>query len=180
MKKVSLLLFFVLVLTFFSCAEEQNFNQVNDLNVVPTVATSIFYFESPEEIINDTNATNFFAETYVFEAFSEDFVAERVLEGAIVYEIENTTSKELSLLIEFLDENDTVLDVEVFNIEAQPTFSLEREVFYGAGGKSLDILRNTTNIRFTAENRGDNVSVSAVNDPKIILRSSATFRVQLQ
>ena len=53
-------------------------------------------------------------------------------------------------------------------------------MFYGAGGKNLDILRNTTSIRVTAENRGDNISESTVNDPKIILRSSATFRVQLQ
>ena len=180
MKRVPPLLFFVLFLTFFSCAEEQNFNQFNDLSVIPTVATSIFYFESPEEIINDTNVANFFTETYVFNAFSEDFVAERVLDGTIEYQIENTTSKELSLIVAFLDENDTVLDTEIFKIEAQPTVFLEQEVFYGAGGKNLDILRNTTSMRVTAENRGDNISESTVNDPKIILRSSATFRVQLQ
>lgn len=180
MKKETSLLFLVLFLCFFSCAEEQNFNQFNDLSIEPIVATSVFYFESPEDIINAATTPNFFTQTFDFEAFNERFVSENLLEGSILYLLENTTSKELNLLVEFLDENATVLDNENFTIQPQPTVMLEREVFYGNTGKSLDILRNTTSIRITTENRGDNISESAVSDPRVILQSSATFRVQLR
>ncbi|WP_394970280.1 hypothetical protein [uncultured Croceitalea sp.] len=176
-----LLIPFLLVLfTFFSCAEEQNFDQLDDLSVVPTLATGIFYFESPEDVINSLPPGNFYNQTFTFEAFNEAFVSERVLDGSITYQLENTTSKELSLLVEFLDETDTVLDSEVFTVQPQPSPLLEREVVYGDTGKSLDILRNTTRIRVSSENLGNNSSESTANDPRIILRSSAVFRVRLQ
>ena len=179
MKKIFSYLFLLFFL-FFSCAEEQNFNQFDDLNVVPTLATSIFYFESPEDIINKLPPGNFYNQTFTFEAFNEAFVADRVLDGVITYELENTTSKEINVLVEFLDVFDTVLDTEFFAIQPQPAPSLERQVAYGNGGKSLDILRNTTQIRVVGTNMSDNTSESTINEPTIILRSGAEFRVRLQ
>ncbi len=177
MKRILCCLFLTLLV---SCAEEQNFDQFDDLSVVPTLATSIFYFESPEDIINQSPPGTFYIQTFTFEAFNEAFVSERVLDGAITYQLENTTSKELSLLVEFLDETDTVLDSESFTIQPQPAPLLERQVAYGNADRSLDILRNTTRIRVTSENLGDNTSQSTANEPRIILRSSAVFRVRLQ
>lgn len=179
MKNTFYAIFWVFFL-FHSCAEEQNFDQFDDLSVTPTLATSIFYFESPEDIINQSPPGIFHVQTFTFEAFNEAFVSERVLDGTITYELENTTSKELNLLIEFLDEMDNVLDTETFTVQPQPSPLLERQVVYGLNGKPLDILRNTTRIRVTTENRSDNTSQSSVNEPKIILRSSAVFRVRLQ
>ena len=179
MKKVPSYLFLFLFL-FFSCAEEQNFNQFDDLNVVPTLATSIFYLESSENIINMLPPGNFYNQAFTFEAFNEVFIAERVLDGVITYELENTTSKEIDVVVEFLDAFDVVLDTEFFTIQPQPAPLLERQVAYGNGGKSLDILRNTTQIRVIGTNMGDNTSESTANEPKIILRSGAVFRVRLQ
>ncbi|GMN10948.1 hypothetical protein MTsPCn9_27400 [Croceitalea sp. MTPC9] len=179
MKKVLYFLFLGSFL-FFSCAEEQNFDQFDDLSVTPTLATGIFYFESPEDVINQLPQGVFYNQTFTFEAFNEAFVSERVLDGTITYQLENTTSKELNLLVEFLDDADTVLDSESFTIDPQPAPLLERQVAYGNGDKDLDILRNTTRIRVTSENLGDNTSQSTANEPRIILRSSAAFRVRLQ
>ena len=165
---------------FFSCAEDQSFDQVDDLSVVPEVATSILFFESPEDVINDQPSGIFFVQTFTFEAFNEAFVSERLLDGFITYQLENTTSKDLSLLVEFIDTDDNVLDSEFFTIQSQPAPLLERQVAYGNGGKNLDILRNTTTVRVTSENLGDNTSESTANEPRIILRSSAVFRVRLQ
>lgn len=177
MKKVFHYLFLFLL---FSCADEQNFDQFDDLSVVPTLATGIFYFESPEDVINQLPPGNFYNQTFTFEAFNEAFVSERVLDGTITYQLENTTSKELSLLVEFIDATDAVLDSESFTIQPQPAPLLERQIAYGNGDRSLDILRNTTRIRVTSENLGDNTSESTVNEPRIILRSSAVFRIRLQ
>ncbi len=164
----------------FSCAEEQDFDQFDDLSIEPTVASSIFYFESDEETINAFGTGGFYEEVFTFEAFSDPNIADRVIDGTITYQLENTTSKSLGLLIEFLDQDGNVLDSEPFVVDEEPAPLLERQVAYGESGKSLDILRNTTNIRVSGENLGDATSQSSQNEPRIILRSSAAFRVRLR
>lgn len=165
----------------FSCSEEQNFDQIDDLNITPNVASPLFYVESDEQTINSSVTTNiFYTQIIDFEVFNETYVAERLLEGTILYAVENTTSKNLSLTIEFLDASGNVLDLEMFNIEADPSGTLVREVVYGPGGKSLDILTATTQLRITATNLGDTTSTSTNADPKIALGSSAEFLFQLK
>lgn len=178
MRKLFVILIPVLLVS--ACAEEQDFDQFDDLSVEPTVASSIFYFESDEATINAFGAGGFYDQVFTFEAFNEDFVSERILDGVITYQLENTTSKELAVLIEFLDDGQNVLDSESFVIGEEPAPLFERQVAYGEGGKSLDILRNTTNIRVSGENLGDATSQSSQSEPKIILRSSAAFRLRLR
>ena len=162
-----------------SCSDEQDFDQFDDLSVIPTIASSIFYLESDENTINAAGSGNFYSEVFTFEAFSEDFVADNILDGVITYEVENSTSKEIDIQIEFLDDGGNVLDTETFTIQPAPAPTLERQIAYGNGGRSLDILRNTSEIRVGGENQGDDTSISSEPDPKIILKSSAVFRVRL-
>lgn len=164
-----------------SCVEEQNFDQFDDLNIIPTVEANIVYVESPESVINDAPGAVWYIQTFNFDAFNEDFFAENVLDGVIVYELENTTSKELEIIFEYLDEAGNVLDTETFNIDPAPTAILRRETTYGtATGRSIDIIRNTSGIRVNASNLGDNTSVSSLPNPEIIFRSSGKFRLQLK
>lgn len=162
-----------------SCSEELDFDQADELQVTPTVSSSLLYLETPEDYINGIPVGTFLTELFQFEAFSEDFIANNVLEGTITYEYENTTSKDLQLTVEFLDSAGELLDMEDFLIDA-PSGVVSREVLYGMGGKSLDILRNTTQLRLSGANLGDNTSTSTAPEPKFILRSSAAFRLQLQ
>ena len=180
MKKLLLTsLLFLMVLS--SCVEEQNFDQWDDLEIIPTVEASILYVESPESVINDAPGAVWYIQTFNFDAFSEDFFAENVLDGVIVYELENTTSKELEIIFEYLDDAGNVLDTENFTIPAAPTAVLRRETTYGTPtGRSMDIIRNTSEIRVSASNLGDTTSTSSLSDPKIIFRSSGKFRLQLK
>ena len=165
----------------FSCVEKQNFDQYDDLNVTPEITSSLVYVESPEEYINNQAGVDFYTQDFNFDAFNEAFFADRVLDGSITYQLENTTSKRLEITLSFLDDAGNVLDTEIFTIEPAPTAVLTREIFYGgATGRSLDIVRNTSGIRVSARNLGDTTSVSSLPDPKIILRSSARFRIRLK
>lgn len=171
-------LFFWLI---FSCADKQDFNQYDSLQITPVTASSIVYFESPESVINDAAAAVYYSDDFNFDAFEEKYISENLLDGIMTYEVENTTSKELELLLEFLDAAGNVLDTELFGINAAPTGILRRETAYGgASGKSIDIIKNTSGLRITGTNLGDNTSVSGLPDPKIILRSSAAFRIRLK
>ena len=183
MKNVSVNIIAVLLSlgVLFSCTEKQDFDQYDDISVTPTLEGSLLYVESPERIINQIVGVSFFSQNFNFDAFSEDFIAERVLDGVVTYEVENTTSKELDITVEFLDDADNVLDTENFAIDPAPTAILRREIFYGGiSGRSIDIIRNTSSIRVSAENLGDNSSTSNLPDPKIILRSSAKLRIRLK
>ena len=183
MKRLFHSVFLAVSLLFFiaSCTEEQDFNQIDDLRVTPTLASGLFYLESDEETINAAGAlSSFYFQEINFEAFNEQYVAERLLEGVITYEMDNTTSKELRIIIEFLDEAGQPLDTEIFTIEANPSETVVREVIYGPEGEPIEILTNTSSLRITANNLSDDTSVSSAEDPKLILRSGGEFLFQLQ
>lgn len=165
---------------FSSCAEKQDFDQLDDLDITPTAEASILYVETPEDLINQDPGTYFYSQTFNFDAFNEEFVADNILDGVITYELENTTSKPLDITFEFLDEAGNTLDSENFMLNAAPTAILTREIAYGPSGRSLDIIRNTSAIRVSATNLGDNTSVSSLPNPTVFLRSSAKFRILLQ
>lgn len=184
MKKLRYLLalvtLFAFQFTLVSCTEEQNFDQIEDLSLTPTLSTGIFYLESDEASINQAGPFNsFYFQEVNFDAFNEEYVSERLLEGTILYELENTTSKQLRVTIDFLSEDGQVLDTEVFNVPANTTDIITREVYYGPGGKSLDILINTSGLRISGNNLSDSSSVSSNEDPKVILRSGAEFEFEL-
>ncbi len=170
----------VLFCVLLSCSEEQDFDQFEDLSITPTVASSIFYLESDEETINAVPAGPFYYQTVNFDAFNEEYVAERLLEGTITYEIENTTSKRLQIAIEFIDQGGNTLDVELFDIDPNLPETFTREVTYGPTGKSLNILAATDGLRISGNNQSDNTSVSNASEPKVILRSAAEFVFRLK
>ena len=179
--KIFLLVLFALSLPI-ACSNEQDFSQFDDLDIIPTAETSLLFVEVPEELINLAGGSlNFYQQTFNFDAFEEEFFAENVLDGTITYQVENTTSKPIDITIEFLDAAGNVLDTENFNLGAAPTAILNREITYGtATGRPIDIIINTSAIRVTGINLGDNSSVSSLPDPTIFLRSSAQFRIRLK
>jgi len=181
MKKIRTYLSAALVfVSFLSCIEEQNFNQYDDLNITPTFEASILYMEVPERTINLVTGLNTYSQNFNFDAFAEDFFSERVLEGVLIYEVANTTSKPLQIEIQFLDEAGTVLDTERFQLDPEPTATLQREIAYGPAGRSIDIIRNTSSITLTATNLGDNASTSSQSNPMVTLKSSGKFTVSIK
>ncbi len=172
---------FFICLSVASCVEQQNFDQFDDLEIIPTVEASILYVESPESVINDASGTVWYIQTFNFDAFNEQFFADNILDGVITYELENTTSKPLEILFEYLDEGGNVLDTEFFTLDPAPTAVLRRETAYGTPtGRNLDIIRNTSGVRVNASNLGDTTSVSTFPDPVVIFRSSGKFRLRLK
>ena len=171
----------IIMLALYSCIERQNFDQYDDLEIIPTVEASILYIESPERLLNEIQGQDFYSQDFNFDGFSEDAFSDRVLDGFIFYEIENTTSKEMEATVEFLDEGGNTLDTQYFHVDPAPTPLEQLQVAYGIGtGRSIEIIKNTSSIKVSVLNLGDNSSVSNLPDPKIIFRSSGKFRLRLK
>lgn len=168
------------LLSISSCVEDIDSSQFDDLELTPALEASLLYVESSERLINLITGNTVFSDTFNFDAFNSAVFSERVIEGTVTYIVENTTSKELELTIEFLDDGDIVLDTEVFTIQAAPTSILQREIAYGQTGRSLDIITNLSSIRVSAINLGDTTSNSSVPNPKISLKSSGKFTVRVK
>ena len=175
----SILFSFIILLALYSCIERQNFDQYDDLEIIPTVEASILYIESPERLLNEIPGQDFYSQNFNFDGFSVDAFSDRVLDGFVFYEIENTTSKEMEATVEFLDEGGNTLDTQYFHIDPAPTTLVQLQVAYGTG-RSIEIIKNTSSINVSVRNLGDNSSVSNLPDPKIIFRSSGQFRLRLK
>lgn len=182
MKRIFQNVFLILLLVggTSSCTEDLDFNQFDDLEATPTYEAGILYLESPEDLINQVTGTNVFSQNFNFDAFSSDIFSERVLDGVITFVVKNTTSKELEITVELLDESGAVTDTEVFSIQPAPTTIIQREIAYGDTGRSIDIIKTLSTIRVTATNLGDNSSVSNLPEPLITLQSSGKFRVRVK
>ncbi len=89
---------FLLVVLCSSCMQEQDFNQLDDLNITPTITSSILYMEASEELINTVVPGDFYSEEFNFDAFTEEFFSDGVLSGVLTYELENSTSKRIDIL----------------------------------------------------------------------------------
>ncbi|MFK7814656.1 MAG: hypothetical protein AB8B59_19325 [Maribacter sp.] len=181
MKRIlpNIIFLLLLVSSTFSCSEELDFNQFDDLEAAPTFEASILYLEAPEDVINLVTETDVFSQNFNFDAFSSDVFASRVIDGSLTFVLENTTSKEIELTIELLDEADQVTDTEVFLIQPAPTALIQREIAYGDTGRSIEIIKTLSTIRVVARNLGDNSSVSNLPSPLVTLKSSGKFRVGL-
>lgn len=174
------LLGFCLFFFATACVEQQNFDQYDDISITPVVEAALLYLEAPEEEINAASDLVFISEAFDFNAFREQYVADNILDGQLIYQLENTTSKPLRISIEFLDDTGIVLDTETFTMDPAPTAVLNREVAYGPAGKSLDIIRNTSGLRISGTNLGDTSGSSQEPEPAFVLRSTAKFRIELR
>ncbi len=173
-----LAMFLLCFCTMVSCVEEQDFGQYDDLSLTPTVEASILYIESPESFINAAGDVSIISRDFNFDAFSSDVFAKRVLDGTITYIVENTTSKAVTVVVELLNADGEVIDREL--ITTTPGMDIQRDITYGNSGKNINIIKFTSSIRVTAANLGDNTSTSDLPDPKIILKSSGKFRVNIK
>jgi len=170
-----------LMATGVSCVERQDFDQYQELDITPTVPASLLYYEDSETALNNAPIGVPFSEDYNFDAFNEDFIADRVIEGSITYQVVNTTSKSLDIMVTYLDENGWHLDYVDLSVDpaSGAPVVLDSSVVYNERATQR-IIRNISSIRLSVINRGDNASQSTLDDPKIILKSSAEFKIRLK
>lgn len=173
-----------LVLIFFiclgSCSEQQDFDQVRDLEVIPDLSGPIVYVETTEAIIN-TISPDTISQSINFDGFASGVFSDRVISGSIQFQLQNSTSKDMDLIIDFLDSDNNSLDsVEIGVAPALPERTINLEIPYGPpSGRNIDIIRNTSSLQLRFINNSDNTSVSSLPDPKLIFRSSASFKLIL-
>tara|TARA_R110000868_G_scaffold86347_9_gene242287 strand:+ start:16095 stop:16652 length:558 start_codon:yes stop_codon:yes gene_type:complete len=183
MKKINThyLYYFICLFFFSSCSDKQDFDQAKDLEIITDVSGPIVYIESTEALINSIPAPSFLTQNINFDGFETNLFSDKVISGSITFQIENTTSKQVDLTVDLLDDAGNILDTEFFSINASPPAVLiNREIFYGSpSGRSIDIVKNTSSILLSFVNNSGNTSVSNLPEPKVIFRSIGSFKLRV-
>lgn len=175
----SKILILVFVFSLVSCIEDLVDENVGGV-FTPTITGSILYIESTEALINSSAGNPVLIQTANFDGFNEEVFSGRVLSGSITYELTNTTSKQLDVLIELLDNSGTLLGTENFSLSPNQSTPITRETFYGPpSGADINIIKNLSEIRTTILNNSDFTSVSSASEPKFIFKSKGEFKLQL-
>ncbi len=174
----------MLMFCFSSCVKDVDFNQADNLVLTPVVASSVVYTDVEAsrfsengielQVVRDSIAN--------IEIFNEQFVIDNLVRTELIFEATNTIDRTFELQVEFLDDNDVLLDS--FSFEAQPSpdgNEVISETTEDYVGQRLDALKQTTKmvITLTLFPSNDGSILNADSTGRIILKSSGLFYLNL-
>lgn len=181
MKKYhNLTILIAVILTFFSCSSDLDFNQANSLQLEPVFEANLTYFDiAANKFVNNGIEQKITFDAQDFEFFKDSFLRDNLKRTDFFFEIDNTINRDFVISIALLDVNDKLLYVIPFTIPAYKGTSnviTQSEIFQNA---KLDLLKSTKRMGFIiAMKPGPPVDLSTNGSLK--LRSSATIYLDIK
>jgi len=165
----------LLLISFFSCSEELNFEQADDLEISPIYTSSLVYFTVlPNNFFDDTGVltNNSITDSTVFRAFENSFFRNNIFLLDLNVECKNEFSRAISIDLEFLDAN---------NNQTYPTIELD----IAAGDLDFEHLEtiliannpafvNTLQVRITTEIEATGAPINSSDTTEFELKSAVT------
>ncbi|MBU2997078.1 hypothetical protein KO500_11570 [Cellulophaga baltica] len=165
----------IFILVLASCSDEQDFSQAKDLEVTTDLSGPILSVEASEDVLN---AGVFATQEVNFDGFQNENFSDRVLSGVINFQLNNTTSKQLDVTVDFLNDGGAVIDTKFMTIdEAPPEQIVLDSIVYD--DSNLEILKNISSIALSVQNNSGTTSVSSLDDPKFTFQSSGSFIIEV-
>ncbi|MEE9408758.1 MAG: hypothetical protein V3V28_11865 [Polaribacter sp.] len=168
------LLFFLLA--FISCADNLDFNQIDDYNATPAITSSLIYFTVlPIQFFDATGTALVFEviDESEIRVFDNDFVRDKFVKVDFNIEIKNEFDRDFAIQIDLLNGNNTIthrfdeLEILANNL----TFTNKQTVEVSA---NLNI-KNSTRIRVTIKIENTTTPLDKENTDKFEFKSSATI-----
>ncbi|NVJ89201.1 MAG: hypothetical protein HWD82_07145 [Flavobacteriaceae bacterium] len=105
------ILFITSALIFNSCAEDLDFDQVNDYVLRPIYTSALTSFTLLPAQLFDSNGVqqNSITDITNFEVFTDDFVKDNIVKIDFYSEIKNDFDRAVTINIDFLDRNNNVV-----------------------------------------------------------------------
>ena len=141
---------FGLLLIFFSCASDLDYDQANDLRLEPIFITNLAYFDIlANEFVTGGVQQNIIFDTSTVEVFNTSFFRKSLKKVEFFLEMENTISRDYAVDISFLDRNNQVVHTTNFTIPAYA--GVENKVTRTDSFENyrLELLKRTVKIAFT-------------------------------
>ncbi|MGQ7944953.1 hypothetical protein [Flavobacterium sp. WC2509] len=140
----------ILVKIFFSCSSDLDFDQANDLNVHPIVASNLAYINlnASDFVVNGAESP-VFSDTTDVDFFGHPFIEDNLAKAELYFRIKNTIDRAYIFNVAFLNKNNNL----IYNIKIEvPKYSgtevmVEKTVIFAAA--NLVTLENTTKMIFS-------------------------------
>ncbi|MEP3837986.1 MAG: hypothetical protein ABJM36_10070 [Algibacter sp.] len=144
-------LVFSFAVCLWSCTEDIDLTQAEELELSPVIENSLLFFDAPASKFfvggMEVNESSDFIET---DIFNNSFNRSHVIKAEFVFEVINSINRGYGLQVDFLDELDRL--VHSFSFEASASsdnseaYTKYTEVFEG---NTLNALKNTAKLSFT-------------------------------
>ncbi|KAA5828133.1 hypothetical protein FPF71_04670 [Algibacter amylolyticus] len=165
-----------LAMCFWSCTEEIDLNQAEDLELSPVIENSLLFFEAPaSEFFEGGTEVNESSDFIEVDIFKNSFNRSHLIKAEFVFEVVNSIDRSYELQIDFLDDLDQLVHTFSFEASASPDnseiYTKYTEVFEG---NTLRALMVTGKLSFTITMQpGDEVNENSPG--RINMQSKSVF-----
>src|SRR4051812_13658296 len=108
MKRSVITIYFKILIAaslLFSCSNDLDFDQVQDLKLTPVLVANLAYFDLPANKIIDNGNAQVAADVDGFDVLKNKFASEHLKKAEFNFEIDNTINRAFSVAIVLLNDN---------------------------------------------------------------------------
>jgi hypothetical protein len=140
----------MVVLCFFSCSSDLDFEQANDFSAQPIFTTNLAYYEAkaPDFEIAGAGAYSFGYVAKV-EFFDTSFIKDNLIKTDLYFRIKNTIARGYDFNITFLDVNNAPIKTVNIPVGAYAGTEILEEKTVTFTTVDIDILKNTKKMVFS-------------------------------
>jgi hypothetical protein len=140
----------LLLILFFSCSSDLDFEQANQLNVKPVFTTNLAYFplEANQFVVNGVEQSAF---SYIanVDFFDKGIIRDDLVRTELYFRVKNTINRAYTYNITFLDANNAPIYNINMGIPAYNGTEIVVEKTEIFNSSNIDILKNTKSITFS-------------------------------
>ena len=171
-------------IVFTSCVKDVDFEQAEDLLVMPALEVSFIHFNEPANrfVGNDGIERNVIIDSVRVEIFSDDFVVDNLRRAEFLFEITNSINRVFDAEIQFLSDTNELQHLINFKVDASETnqelVSINEAIFEN---EAISDLTATTKLllTFTMQDSTDGSSLNVNSLGSFKLKSKGAFYIDL-
>lgn len=181
---INIVLVLCIILCFNACIKDVDFDQAENLSIVPALEISILHFDEPANTFLDDDGVEVITvkDSVNIEIFSDQFVVDNLIKADFLFETTNTINRAYEAEVEFYNDLFELQHTINFGVSESPNnqdIVIEYvEVFEGM---ELEALKATTSLVLTLtllpSTDGSTLNENSLGDLK--LRSKASFYLEI-
>ena len=165
---------------FFSCTKDLDFDQADNIEITPTVESSLIFFDEPAPtfVVDDTELGTI-QDSLLINFFRDKFIVANLIKSEFVFETTNSINRGFQVRVDFYNNTNQLL--HAFSFFALPSTDNSNlkfthiEVFEG---NTLVALKNTAKLVFTLSvSAGTPIDQTTLG--RIKLKSKAIFYLNI-
>lgn len=176
----NVIIYTVCCLVSFSCVENVDFNQAEEIILTPTLESSLIFFEEPVTTFIDNSGVEIptITDSVIIEIFNDEFVKDNLQKAVLQFEATNSINRSFEAKVDFLDVLDELQHTLTFivapSVNGEEVITESIETFEG---DNLEALKATNKLLLTLTilPSADGSTLDGNSTGTLSFRSKGTF-----